>query len=98
MVNLGSKVKVRIRFRNSLGVLADPTSVFFKVRQPDAVKLSYQYAVDAEIEREAAGVYTWTKTNVDQSGRWQLEARGTGDLVVVIKGSFDVARSVFSNA
>lgn len=74
------------------GVPTDPTTVTFYLRDPHDDLTTYIFGVDAEITNPAVGVYkiTLTPTLV---GHFNYRVEGTGAVVAVCEGDFDVLPS-----
>jgi hypothetical protein len=74
----GSVLRLRIRIKSITFVAADPTTLTFKMREPDGTLTTYVYGTHAELVKAGVGDYyvDWT---VDQSGQhyWRAEATGT---------------------
>ena len=66
---------------------ADPTAVYFELREPDGVVTSYEYGVDAELVRDAVGEYhvTWTFA---KPGRHAVFWRGTGTAAAAMQEEY----------
>lgn len=71
-------------------VAADPTAVTFTLREPDGVLTTYTYPADAELVKDATGVYhvDWPVT---KAGNHFYRFAGTGAAVAAEERQF-VAR------
>ena len=77
----GTAPTITARIRDVDGDLADPTTVAFTVLAPDDTQATYTYGVDAEVVKEATGVYSLTTVFADP-GRWVVHVATTGALIV----------------
>jgi hypothetical protein len=53
---LGKVVRVEGTFAQN-GIAVDPTTVSVVLRRPDGIKRTYVYGTDAEVIRQATGIY-----------------------------------------
>lgn len=60
----------------------DPTAVFAQVRNPAGSVTTYEYGVDAEVNKSAVGVY-YIDVNLNIAGTWyyRFYSTGTGQAV-----------------
>lgn len=89
---IGSAVKIGVEIYNDLDLLADPTALRLKLRDPSSTVTNYVYGVAAEIVKDAAGQYhanvvmtaagTWTY-------RWEADTpnAGVGEGKILVKKS-----------
>lgn len=71
----------------------DPTTVTFKIRQPDDSLVSYVYLTDGNVTRISEGVYDCALGIPTDAGQYHYEAVGTGDVVATLVGEFFVIPS-----
>ena len=92
---LGSKIHVTGSFTNSLGVAADPDSVFFQISVPTTGKQQFEYGVDPEIVKESTGNY-YIDWNNSRSGTYFYRWISTGvGQAAEPDGSWSVSTSKF---
>lgn len=95
-------ITLKITFRNSSGVIDDPTTISLYVRKPTVSGSTTTYSVatytyaGATITRVSEGVYTKTITPAaDEYGTWTWDWQGTGDVAFYDGGAREVlARQV----
>jgi hypothetical protein len=75
--DVGDRRRLRFRFRDSAGAFADPTTVTFKMKEPDAVVTTYVYGVAAQLVKEAVGQY-YVRWPIAKAGLHTWSAGGTG--------------------
>lgn len=68
----------------------DPTTVTFRLRQPDDTLLQYVYLVDANVTRLAQGVYQCDLGIPPMPGEYHYDAVATGLVEVTVPGDFYV--------
>lgn len=96
---LGAVVRLEAQFSDLPGVLTDPTTITFKILQPDPLILpqavSYVFGVDAQLVRDSVGVYhvDWT---ADQDGDYCYRFEGTGAAQAVSERHFSVDEGCFA--
>lgn len=74
------------------GVLTDPTTLVYIVREPDGIETSFLYGTDVEVVRLAQGRYR-LQWRVAQSGAHYYRAEGTGAADGVQEAHFDTLTS-----
>jgi uncharacterized protein YfaS (alpha-2-macroglobulin family) len=91
---LGTNVTVSAIFKNAAGVAADPTNVFFSVKDPEGTQTDLTYGVGVEIVKDSVGNY---HAAIDASvpGTWHYRFYATGSGKAADEGSFTVLRSNF---
>jgi hypothetical protein len=88
---LGKVVRVQGTFaQNSIAV--DPTTVSVVLRRPDGIKRTYVYGTDAEVIRQATGIYYLEYPTVlagQHWYRWSSTGNGTsaGEKAFVVEPS-----------
>lgn len=91
---LGEAVRVSAEFRNAAGTVADPTSVFFKHRNPEGTITPLVYPTDAQLVKDSTGNYhVDIDANIAGTWHWRFYATGTGK--TANEGNFTVGDSVF---
>jgi hypothetical protein len=88
--DLGDGFVLRATF-TVLGVNTDPTTVVFSLKKPDGTITDYTYGVDAEVVKDAVGLYHMVVT-VSEDGNWWYRVVGTGACVAALENTF-VGRS-----
>lgn len=78
-------------FTDIAGDAADPTTITFKMREPDGTETSYVYGVDGECVKSSTGVY-YVDWSFDQAGRHVARWYGTGVLVASTEKEYYVLR------
>lgn len=75
--DIGDVRRLPITFTNNAGSSADPSTVIFRMREPDDTVTAYTYGVDAELIKTDTGDYyvDWPFT---QAGRHVYRWEGTG--------------------
>ncbi len=90
----GAEVTLSHTFTDG-GSPQDPTGVTFRIERPDNVVVSYTFGVDAEVTNPATGRYELVFLP-PLAGHYDYEVIGSGAVVAVIPGSFDVQPSALS--
>ncbi len=90
----GTDVTVSAVFKNAAGVAADPTAVFFSVKDPEGTETDYTYGVGIAIVKDSTGNY---HINVDANmpGTWHYRFYSTGTVKAADEGAFTVSPSNF---
>lgn len=77
--DVGDLARLDAEFSDLAGAPIDPTTVTFKIKEPDNTVTTYVFGTDAELVKDATGLYhvDWPVT---QSGahNWRYESTGTG--------------------
>lgn len=90
--DIGDRRKLSCEIRNESGVLTDPTTLVFTMREPDGTITDYLYGTDAELVKDSVGVYhVYWDCALAGIHRWRLEADGA--VVVAEEALFNVRRS-----
>lgn len=71
----------------------DPTSVTFRLREPDDTLVTYVYGVDDNVTKLSDGVYECDLGIPAQAGEYHYDAVGTGTVEVTLPGDFYVIAS-----
>lgn len=91
---LGEAVRVSAEFRNAAGVVADPSAVLFKYRDPEGTITPLVYGTDAALVKDSTGNYhVDIDANMAGTWNWRFYATGTGQ--TANEGTFTVGESVF---
>lgn len=79
LYDVGDVVRLDATFTDIDDEPVDPTTVTFRIREPDGALTAYVYGTDPEVVRSAAGVYhvEWSVT-LPGLHRWRFESTGTG--------------------
>ena len=85
----GDLVRLSAIFRDSAGVLADPTAVTLQIRNPGWVDVMYTYGVGTAIVQDSAGLYHLDYA-ITTSGRHFYRWVGTGTVSTTEETSFYV--------
>lgn len=93
-IPVGTAIRYRVRFRNPDGVLADPTTVTFRIKNPNAVEVLLTHGTDVALQKEAVGIYSTVFIHTI-SGDHTARFKGTG---VVDVASRDHVVSVSATA
>ncbi len=82
---VGQQAKLRATFADINGVLADPTTVTFRIKAPDGTVTTYVYGVNMQLVKSATGDYyvAWTWTS---AGVWLYSFTGEGAAVGYVEG------------
>lgn len=89
---LDTAVTVTETFR-ILGVPTDPTTVTYKLQDPEGVTTTYVFGVDAEVTNPSVGVYLLETPACTIPGTWLYEIVGTGAVVATGQGDFTILQS-----
>ena len=90
MVNrVGNKIRLTCSFTNLAGTATDPTTVTFKIREPDGTITTYIYGTDAEVVKSSTGVF-YVEWILAQGGLTLYAFIGTGTVTARYEGSFFV--------
>lgn len=93
-VDKGDLARCTGSFTDSNDSGVDPSAVYFKATNPLGVQtISYQYGVDDELVRSAAGVY-YVDVNANVAGRWHCLFYSTGTGQAAEEVAFDVDDTV----
>ncbi|HKX83400.1 MAG TPA: hypothetical protein VJL58_04195 [Pyrinomonadaceae bacterium] len=90
----GTQVRCSVVFRNAAGDEADPTTVTFRVRDPEGTTIVYVYNTDPELVRSAAGRF-YVLVTADNTRTWIYRFEGTGAVVAADEKTFHVEESAF---
>ena len=88
----GDLVRIHATFTAS-SVVADPTTVTLKVKDPDGVITTYTYG-GGTVTKSSTGVY-YKDVSVSNDGMWYYRIEGTGAVQSAGEGSFRVRKSEF---
>ena len=91
--DVGDSVRMSAAFTVS-SVATDPTTITFKMREPDGTVTTYVYGTDAELVKDSTGNYhvDW---GTSMSGDFFYRFTGTGACVAASEGYFTVKESRF---
>lgn len=85
----GDAVRCSVEFRNLDGTLADPSTVVAKYRNGTGAVTTKTYGSDAEVVRDATGLYH-IDISPDAAGTWYYRFAGTGTVIAAVERSFRV--------
>lgn len=91
---LGADVRCSVIFKDNAGTEADPSAVFFTVRDPEGVVTPYEYGTDVELVRSAAGRF-YVIVDANKFGTWTYRFYSTGTGKAADEETFTVAPSAF---
>lgn len=76
--DIGDRRRLSCEIRDETGTLADPTTVTFKMFEPDKVVTQYVYGEDAQVYKDSTGCYH-VEWDITQAGThwWRFEASGS---------------------
>jgi len=79
---IGDKVRITVTCKNVTRVISDPDTLRFRFRKPDGTETVWTFGVDAQVVREAVGVFhvdlPLTMASVlTKEWRYRWEAEGT---------------------
>ena len=92
--DINDKPKLVAKFTTVADILADPTEVTFKHKDPSGTVVTLTYIAAAQITRESIGVYSFALA-LDEAGTWYFRAEGTGTPETAAEMSFEVRTSQF---
>ncbi len=94
--HVGDLVRITGTFENAAGTDTDPAgTIIFKYKNPAGTITTYTYPTDAELVKDATGVY-YVDISVDADGTWQYRAEsGTGQGQSADEKAFFVIDSEF---
>jgi len=78
--DVGDSRRLKATFKDTAGTIADPTTINFKIREPDGVETTYVFGTDSELVKEGTGIYyvDWTMA---KPGRHIGRFIGTGNII-----------------
>lgn len=95
-IDLGDMVTFEGTFRvRASGLVADPTTVVLKIKDPAGVTTTYTYGTDTELVRSSEGVYTMDFSPLS-SGAYYYRMYGTGAVKESQEGHFMVNGNIIS--
>lgn len=89
---LGQAVTVTETFR-VLGTPTNPTTVTYKLQDPEGTVTVYVFGVDTEVTNPSVGVYLLETPPCDIPGDWLYEIIGTGAVISTGSGNFTILQS-----
>lgn len=75
-------------------VVTDPTTVTFKLKDPDGLITTYVYGVNAEVVKVSTGIY-YIDVTVSKALTWFYRIVGTGAVIAATEGTFVGLQSQF---
>lgn len=90
--DLGDRRKLICEIRDEDDVLADPTTLIFKMIEPDQTYTEYEYGTDEELVKDSTGKYhVYWDCITPGIHYWRYEA--TGSVVAAEEADFYVRKS-----
>lgn len=85
--DIGDLRRFEVTFTDINDVAADPTTITFKIREPDGTVTTYVYGTNSELVKDATGKYhvDWT---VAKAGRHIVRWEGDGSLITAEEAEF----------
>ena len=90
--DLGDKRRLTVTFTDINAAAADPTTITFRMLEPDDTQTSYVYGTDPEVVKSATGIY-YVDWDVAQAGRHSYRFIGTGTVAQAAEADFYGLRS-----
>ena len=75
----GDMVRIASNFKDIAGADVDPTTIIFRIKQPDGTVEALTYETDPEVVRDSTGKYHYD-LSLDQAGEYQYRVEGLGDV------------------
>ena len=99
MIWEGQTYKFPATFRTAAGVLTDPTTVTFRIRDPAGTETAYVYGVGTDVVRASVGSF-YVIRQLTTAGEWRCRAEGTGTVAAVdeLDRAIVVTASAFATA
>lgn len=85
----GDLRRIQATFKNISGTDTDPTTVTFKLRDPNGTVTTYLYGTDAELVKSATGIY-YVDYTILYDGQHFYRFEGTGTVISAEEGDFMV--------
>lgn len=82
----GTSVRIRATFEDADHVVTDPTTITGKFSTPAGVTTTYVYGTNAELVKEATGIY-YFDINLNAPRVWNFRFEGTGTVRAASQGS-----------
>lgn len=92
--DLGDLVRCTGVFTDSDGNAQDPTTVYFKIRNPAGTITSYIFDVDGELVKSATGTY-YVDIDCDEVGQWWYRFHSTGTGQAAGENAFAIIETQF---
>jgi hypothetical protein len=91
---IGDGFRLEARFKVD-GVLTDPSTVTFQLKDPDDIITTYVYGTDAELVKTGVGIY-YMDITVTKPLKWWYRIVGTGTVIAAMEHPFVGIQSQFS--
>mgnify|MGYP001596122648 CR=1 FL=1 len=89
-----SSVRFSASVKNASGNLSDPTNISIQIFNPNSVQsASYLQGTDAELVKDATGLYHADYVIPGSPGLWSWKWRSTGSFAGAESGTFQVSAS-----
>ena len=89
-----TRVRVIAKIKDLDGVLADPTTLVFSIKEPDGTTTSYTWITDDEMVRVDTGDF-YIEWDATQSGLHKYRWQASGDVQVAFGGAFNIKEATF---
>jgi len=93
-IQIGDVVRCSGTFRDSADALVNPTTVTFKLKDPNGVVTTYVYGTNAEVLRPSTGLYV-VDVEPTMAGTYKFRFSSTGTGKAAGESSFTVDESDF---
>lgn len=90
--DIGDRRRLSCEIRDETGQLGDPTTVSFRMYEPDKTVTEYVYGVDDEIYKDSTGHYH-VEWDITQAGIHWWRFAGAGSIGVAEETKFTVRKS-----
>ncbi len=90
--DIGDLRRLSVLFKDLNDVATDPTTIIFKIREPDGVLTTFTFGVDAELVKVATGSYHLDFA-ITKTGRHAWRFEGTGSLQAAEGAEFFARRT-----
>lgn len=91
---VGDKVRVTATFTGLDGTATSPTTVTFKVRDPELSISTYVYGTATEVVLSTTGIF-YVDVSLTTSGEWRYRWAGSGTVQAADEGPIFVDESSF---
>lgn len=92
-VVFGAVVQIGLTIKNMQSVLADPSALRLKLRDPDDVITTYVFGVDDEVVKDSVGSYH-ADLVMSKSGRWAYRWESDAPNAGADEGLIQVNKSI----
>ena len=92
--DIGDVIRVTGTWTDTDGTAVDPGALTFSFKDPSDNSTTYTYDTDAELVKDATGVY-YVDVTIDEEGTWFYRFASTSSNVAAAEGYFFAAPSQF---